>query len=82
MIAEYLFHHCYFSHHAKSMPLLVYYAFRIKVIVEAEAVENSSVIHRELKMCAKMGRFTPKCPERDKQAMERFSQQSDQIFYL
>ena len=64
------------------MPLLVYYAFRIKVIVEAEAVENSLVIHRELKMRAKMGRFTPKCPERDKQAMERFSQQSDQIFYL
>ena len=50
--------------------------------MEAEAVENSSVIHRELKMRAKMGRFTPKCPERDEQAMERFSQQSDQIFYL
>ena len=60
-------------------------AFRIKVIVEAEAVENSSVIARELKMPvkrAKMGRFTRKCPERDEQAMERFSQQRDQIFYL
>ena len=64
------------------MPLAVYYAFRIKVIVEAEAVKNSSVIHRELKMRSKMGRFTPKCPERDEQAMERFSQQSDQIFDL
>ena len=50
--------------------------------MEAEAVENSSVIHRELKMRAKMGRFTPKRPERDEQAMERFSRQSDQIFYL
>ncbi|RMX61349.1 hypothetical protein pdam_00024700 [Pocillopora damicornis] len=52
---------------------------RIKVIVEAEAVENSSVIHRELKMRAKMGRFTPKCPERDEQAMER-QYQSDEKF--
>ena len=60
-------------------------AFRIKVITEAEAVENSSVIARELKMPAKrakMGRFTPKCPEQDEQAMERFSQQREQIFYL
>ena len=39
---EYLFRHCYFSHHAKSTPL-----FRIKVIAEAEAVENSSEIARD-----------------------------------
>ena len=25
---EYLFHHCYFSHHAKSTPLLMYYGFQ------------------------------------------------------
>ena len=39
-------------------------------LLEAEAVENSSVIHPELKMPAKrakMGHFTPKCPERDEQ---------------
>ena len=82
-------------------------AFRIKVIAEAEAVENSSEIARDyglsesmvrrwrrdqttilsgkLKMFAKrvkMGRFTPKCPELDEQAMEWFSQQRDQIFHL
>ena len=27
---ENLFHHCYFSHHAKSMPLFVYYGFQDK----------------------------------------------------
>ena len=27
---EYLFRHCYFSHHAKSTPLAVYYGFRDK----------------------------------------------------
>ena len=60
-------------------------AFRIKVVAKAEAVENSSEIVRELKMSAKrakMGRFTLKCPERDEQAMWRFSQQRDQIFHL
>ena len=60
-------------------------AFRIKVVAKAEAVENSSEIARELKMSvkrAKMGRFTLKCPERDEQAMWRFSQQRDQIFHL
>ena len=60
-------------------------AFRIKVVAKAEAVENSSEIARELKMSAKrakMGRFTLKCPERDEQAMWRFSQRRDQIFYL
>ena len=82
-------------------------AFRIKVIAEAEAVENSSEIARDyglsesmvrrwrrdkktilsgkLKMFAKrvkMGRFTPKCPELDEQAMEWFSQQRDLIFHL
>ena len=81
--------------------------FRIKVIAEAKAVENSSKIARDygrsesmvrrwrrdqatilsgkLKMPAKrakMGRFTPKCPELDEQAMEWFSQQRDQIFHL
>ena len=70
-------------------------AFRIKVIAEAEAVENSSEIARDyglsesmvrrwrrdsatilsgkLKISAKrakIGRFTPKCPELDEQAME------------
>ena len=70
-------------------------AFRIKVITEAEAVENSSEITRDyglsesmvqrwrrdsatilsgkLKISAKrakIGRFTPKCPELDEQAME------------
>ena len=25
---EYLFRHCYFSHHAKSTPLLMYYGFQ------------------------------------------------------
>ena len=60
-------------------------AFGIKVVAKAEAVENSSEIARELKMSgkrAKMGRFTLKCPERDGQAMGKFSQQKDQIFYL
>ena len=60
-------------------------ACRIKVVARAEAVENSLEITRELKMSAKrakMGRFTLKCPERDGQAMGRFSQQKDQIFYL
>ena len=51
-------------------------AFRIKVIAEAEAVENSSemaILSGKLKMSAKrakIGRFTPKCPELDEQAME------------
>ena len=27
---EYLFRHCYFSYHAKSTPLFVYYGFRDK----------------------------------------------------
>ena len=68
-------------------------AFRIKVVAEAEAVENSSeiawdyglnmvrrwrrdqatILSGKLKMsarCAKMSRFTPKCPEQDEQAME------------
>ena len=27
---EYLFRHCYFSHHAKSTPLFVYYGFQDK----------------------------------------------------
>ena len=69
-------------------------AFRINVIAEAEAVENSLQISRDyglresmvrrwrrdqvtilsgkLTMSAKrakMGRFTPKCPELDEQAM-------------
>ena len=82
-------------------------ASKIKVIAEAEAVENSSEIARDyglresmarrwrrdqatilfgkLKMSAKrakMGRFTPKCPERDEQAMEWFRQQRDQILNL
>ena len=57
-------------------------AFRIKVVAKAEAVENSSEIARELKVSAKMGRFTLKCPERDEQAMWRFSLQRDQIFHL
>ena len=81
-------------------------AFRIKVIAEAEAVENSSEIARDyglnesmvrrwrrdsatifsgkLKISAKrakIGRFTPKCPELDEQAMEWLSQQRDQIFH-
>ena len=34
-------------------------AFRIKVIAEAEAVENSSVIARELKMPAKRAKMGP-----------------------
>ena len=70
-------------------------AFRIKVIAEAEAVENSSEIARDyglsesmvrrwrrdsatilsgklkiLAKRAKIGCFTPKCPELDEQAME------------
>ena len=79
-------------------------AIRIKVIAEAEAVENSSEIAWDyglsesmvrrwrrdqatgkLKMSArraKMGRFTPKCPELDEQAMEWFSRQRDQLFHL
>ena len=82
-------------------------AIRIKVVAEAEAVENSSeiawdyglsesmvrrwrrdqatILSDKLKMSArraKMGRFTPKCPELDEQAMEWFSQQRDQIFHL
>ena len=40
---KYLFHHCYFSHHAKSRSLYTL-TFKIKVIAEAEAVENSSKI--------------------------------------
>ena len=31
---------------------------------------------------AKMGRFTPKCPELDKQAMEWFSQQREKVIHL
>ena len=70
-------------------------AFKIKVIAEAEAVENNWEIARDYglgesmvrrwrrdqaiilsgklnisKKCAKMCRFTPKCSEQDKQAME------------
>ena len=82
-------------------------AFRIKVVAEDKAVENSSEIAKDyglsesivrrwrrdqatilsgkLKMSerrAKMSRFTPKCPELDEQAMERFLRQRDQIFHL
>ena len=82
-------------------------AFRIKVVAEAEAVENSSeiawdyglsesmvrrwrrdqatILSDKLRMSArraKKGRFTPKCPELDEQAMEWFSQQRDQKSHL
>ena len=82
-------------------------AFKIKVIVEAEAVENSleiaqdcgltksmvrcwrrdqaTILSGKLKMSAKrakIGSFTPKGPELDKEVMEWFSQQRDQIFHL
>ena len=98
---EYLFHHSCFSHHAKSRPLFLYYGFKIKVIAEAEAVENSLESVRDYGLsesmvrcwrrdqatilsakCAKMGCFTPNCPELDGQAMEWFSHQRDQIFHL
>ena len=47
--------------------------------------EQTTILSGKLKMFAKrvkMGRFTPKCPELDEQAMEWFSQQRDQIFHL
>jgi len=64
-------------------------AFKLKVVAEAEAVENNSEIAREygltepseLKMSAKrttMGRFTPKYPELDQQILEWFTEQRDQ----
>ena len=47
--------------------------------------DQTTILSGKLKMFAKrvkMGRFTPKCPELDEQAMEWFSQQRDQIFHL
>ena len=43
--------------------------------------DQATILSGKLKMSArraKMGRFTPKCPELDEQAMEWFSQQRDQ----
>ena len=69
-------------------------AFKLKVVAEAEAVENNSEITRdygisesfngELKMSAKrttLGRFTPKYPELDQQMLEWFSDQREQGEY-
>ena len=47
--------------------------------------DKKTILSGKLKMSArgaKMGRFTPKCPELDEQAMEWFSQQRDPIFQL
>ena len=59
-------------------------SFKLKVVAEAEAVENNLEIARaklfngELKMSAKrttMGRFTPKYAELDQQILEWFTEQ-------
>ena len=45
--------------------------------------DQATILSVNLKMPArgaKMSRFTPKCPERDEQAMERFSRQREQYF--
>ena len=47
--------------------------------------DQAAILSGKLKMSArraKMSRFTPKCPELDEQAMEWFSRQRDQMFYL
>ena len=47
--------------------------------------DQATILSGKLKMSArraKMGRFTPKCPELDEQAMEWFSRQRDQLFHL
>ena len=47
--------------------------------------DQATILSDKLKMSArraKKGRFTPKCPELDEQAMEWFSQQRDPIFQL
>ena len=47
--------------------------------------DQATILSGKLKMSArraKMGRFTPKFPELDEQAMEWFSRQRDQLFHL
>ena len=47
--------------------------------------DQATILSVKLKMPArgaKMSRFTPKCPERDEQAMERFSRQREQYFFV
>ena len=47
--------------------------------------DQTTILSGKLKMFAKrakMGRFTPKCPELDEQAMEWFSQQRDRKSHL
>ena len=47
--------------------------------------DQATILSGKVKMsakCAKMGCFTPKYPELDKQVREWFSWQSDQIFHL
>ena len=47
--------------------------------------DQATILSGKLKMSArraKMGRFTPKCPELDEQAMEWFSQQRDRKSHL
>ena len=47
--------------------------------------DQATILSGKLRMSArraKKGRFTPKCPELDEQAMEWFSQQRDQKSHL